>query len=104
MNTERQKVIYLLFSCDEKKSNNSIWLASASTTLTKIKQALEWEIRRKNMIYGKNNETNPVAMVRALRDDWKEAKKENDFSLLLSKINDNLQWGFLDVIEDGDSY
>lgn len=88
------KQIFLLYCCDEWKSNTS--LICASTSANKVKNAICKLIKEKDMVYWDNKDESPsvTKQIQKLTSDFK--------ALTRDRINDNLQFGFFDYAYDGE--
>ena len=96
MNKENKRLVYLLFACDEWKGKDSMRLVSVAVVPTKIRQAVEWQIRLGNMTYKGDTNKSAAAQVREFRSDWKTKTR--------NVLNDNLCGGFLDTMYEGEEY
>ena len=95
MGEKTKKQIFVLFSCDEWKDYSSMRLCGASTSATKLKSMVISEIKEKNMIYG--DESSPKsAQIKAIRKAFKEKSP--------SEINDQLIYGYIETVNDGEIY
>lgn len=77
-----EKDIYLLYSCDEWKSWSSISLIMASTSQNKIRKEIKSRVRNGDMEYG--------------------AEFKNITESPLEDINNCLEYGYIDIVVDGE--
>lgn len=88
------KVIYLLFNCDEWKSSSSMTLRAAATTETKIKKAVLRAIQSEEMLYRKDLGLSKSEQIRLFKEDWEKLTRD--------RLNDHLLFGFLEIAYDGE--
>lgn len=93
---ESKKQIFLLWSCDEWKSTDSMSLVCATTSPTKMKMAISGMIESGDMEYftGDDTSTNPQKAAKQFREDWKE--------ITSNTLNNSLRYGFYDYVYDGE--
>ena len=78
----KQKNIYLLYTCNLHKNHSSMSLIMASTSESKIRKEIKNQIKEGNMRYGAN------------KDDLKKEE--------LNYINNCLDFGYVDIVLDGE--
>jgi len=78
----KPKNIYLLYSCDIHKMHSSMNLVMASTSESKIRREIKSQIKEGNMRYG------------ADKDDLKQKE--------LSYLNNCLDFGYIEIVVDGE--
>jgi len=86
------KEIYLLFSCDAWKTNDSLRLIVATTSIRKLKNILKQNITNKNMEYD-----TPRSISAACRE-----LSAMDFKNDLYLINTLLEYGYIECVVDGE--
>ena len=86
--------IYILFSCDEWKSNDSMQMICASVYPEKMLDVIENEIDEGNMTfyYGNSEEDESLSAFRKFRSEGADLKF----------INGPLEYGHLEIVEDGE--
>ena len=86
--------IYVLFSCDEWKSTDSMQMICATTDPNRMADVIEAELAADNMSFFWGNSS---------EDDFVEAfrrfKAENGD---LGDVNSPLEYGHLEIVEDGE--
>lgn len=88
------KQIFLLYSCDEWKTKDSLRLVCASTSANKIKKAIITSIKNNEMEYTDGNELSLTKSVILFKKDWESALRDI--------INDRLKYGFTEYVYDGE--
>ena len=85
--------IYILFACDQWKSNDSMRLACASTDSSRIMDVIEGELSSNNMsfFYGNSDEGESLSAFRTFRAEQPDLKF----------VNSSLEYGHLEIVEDG---
>lgn len=78
------KDIYLLYACDEWKSNSSMSLRMATTSITKLKKEIELAVEDGDMDFSQS--------------DVKGFLKETNS---VSDIDTALGYGYIDAVTDG---
>lgn len=92
--TKSKRQIYLVYSCDEWKSNSSMGLLMATTSVRRLKAFIAKEIANGNMDYSNGITETPKRM---------SAKFEKDFDIIpRERINDSLVYGYFDYCYDGE--
>jgi len=76
------KNIYILYSCNEWKNHSNMSLIMASTSESKIRKEIKFQIKEGNMEYGA---------------DIKDLKQEE-----LSYLNNCLKYGYIQLVTDGE--
>ncbi len=89
------KNIYILYTCNEWKEYSSMSLVAASTSIRKIKSIIIQKIKDDDMEYKRGwDDISKTKQIKMLREDWNE--KGSNFVL------DNLDYGCVEVVEDGE--
>ena len=92
---EETNRIYLLFACNQWKKPDSMQLKVVTKSLTKLRRAIENEIRSgKSMEYTHGEELSVMKQLKLFRSDWKEL---SDYEL-----NNYLNYGYIQVVADGE--
>lgn len=91
-----KKQIFLLYSCDEWKSTDSLRLVCATTSPTKMKMAIASMIEAGEMEYFMEEDTtdNLKKAAKRFREDWKYLTRRD--------LNNYLKYGFYDYAYDGE--
>lgn len=109
-----EKSIYLLFTCDEWKSRDSMRLACATTDLEKLKNAIIESIKVDSMVYTHGEMADAACDPSEFEEDWdssvvpatkvslSERARSCAVDKALSDINDNLSFGYIEVVDDGE--
>lgn len=87
------KQIFLLYSCDEWKSKDTMILVCASTATTKIRKAIIAQLNSNDMEYSNGEKLTEQKQIAMFKKDWKTELRDN--------INDKLRFGFFDYVYDG---
>lgn len=88
------KNIYLLFSCDQWKSKDSMRLVVATTLPDRLTKVISDQIRNDTMEFDRGDELSMTGMLR-------EIKKYNP-ETQLSDLNNFLVYGYVDCVRDGE--
>lgn len=89
------KNIYILSSCNEWKEYSSMSLVAATTSIRKIKSIIIQKIKDGDMEYKRGNyELSKTKQIKMLREDW--GYMGEDF------VFDNLDYGYVEVVMDGE--
>lgn len=88
------KNIYILYSCDAWKSNNSMSIIVATTSIRKLKSIIVKEIEEGNIEYERYDNITAKNQAKALIKDWSENGPEYIFA--------NLKYGYVEVFVDGE--
>lgn len=92
---KNHKQIFLLYSCDAWKSNDSMKLLTATTSTTRLRRFIESKIMSGDMRYADSGETYcGKKAVQQFRTDWK--------TITRAGINSQLDEGFIDYVYDGE--
>lgn len=88
--------IYLLWLTDlVRASQPGSGLVCATTSLFKLRKAVEFCIHSRSVSYGNDKDTAPIPeQIRALRADWKNLSR--------TELNERLGGGYLQVEQNGD--
>ena len=89
-----KKQIYLVYSCDGWKSNSSMGLLMATTSVRRLKAFVAKEIADGNMDYSNGITETPKRMSEKFKKDFDIIPRDN--------INNNLAYGFIDYCYDGE--
>lgn len=92
--TKSNKQIYLAYSCDEWKSNSSMGLLMATTSVRRLKAFVAKEIANGNMDYSNGITETPKRMSEKFQKDFDIIPRE--------RVNDNLVYGYIDYCYDGE--
>lgn len=89
------KNIYILYACNVWKEHRSMSLKAASTSIKKIKSIIIQKIKDGDMEYRRGwDDISKTKQIKMLRKDWNE--KGNNF------VFDNLDYGYVEVVADGE--
>lgn len=89
------KKIYILSSCNVYKEYNSMRLVAATTSVKKIKNIIIKQIKEEEMAYTRGNaDPSLTKQIKMLREDWEKMDEKFVF--------DNLQYGYVAVVADGE--
>lgn len=89
------KKIYIISSCNEYKEYNSMRLVAATTSVKKIKNIIIKQIKEEEMTYTRGNaDPSLTKQIKMLREDWEKMDEKFVF--------DNLQYGYVAVVTDGE--
>lgn len=106
--------IYILFTCDEWKSRDSMRLVCATTDLEKLKNAISESIKVDSMVYTHGEMSDAACDTTEFVQDWDElvvpatkvtmTEKARSCAVdkALSDINSTLSFGFIETVEDGE--
>lgn len=100
MTPNGQKKIYLLYDCDIWKSKDSMRLLMATSSKLKIKLFIQRKIGTEDMEYPHceasriQKDMLPRLEVAQFRKDFEEKT--------IKEVNDNLRYGFIDCVIDGE--
>lgn len=92
--TKSKRQIYLVYSCDEWKSNSSMGLLMATTSVRRLKAFVAKEIANGNMDYSNGITETPKRMSEKFQKDFDIIPRE--------RVNDNLVYGCIDYCYDGE--
>lgn len=89
------KKIYIISSCNEYKEYNCMRLVAATTSVKKIKNIIIKQIKEEEMAYTRGNaDPSLTKQIKMLREDWEKMDEKFVF--------DNLQYGYVAVVTDGE--
>lgn len=88
------KKIYILSSCDEWKSYSTMNLIMASTSITKIKSEIIKQIKEGNIEYNRVGSESKTEQIKDFKEDLKKYKEDFAFN--------NLKYGFVNIVNDGE--
>lgn len=92
---KNHKQIFLLYSCDAWKSNDSMKLLTATTSTTRLRRFIESKIMSGDMRYADSGETYcEKKAVQQFCTDWK--------TITRAGVNSQLDEGFIDYVYDGE--
>ena len=109
-----KKNIYLLFSCNEWKSRDSMRLVCATTELEKLKQAIVESIKVDSMVYTHGEMSDAACDPSEFEQDWDEfvspatkvtmSEKARCCAVdkALSELDGTLSYGYIEVVDDGE--
>lgn len=90
----KRKYIYVLFSCNEWKSPESMRLVGATFSPRRMKSLIKAEIEKSSMYYKKgNDEATQKEQLKMFNEDY--ANKGENFVFC------NLENGYVEIVRDG---
>jgi hypothetical protein len=96
------KNIYILSTCDEWKSHDSMSIRCVSTSLNKILKAIRNDIKADDMLYKADNNEESYDLLNADVSSMKKSGQP-DWEIA-NEIDACLKYGYLEVWEDGAIY
>ena len=89
------KKIYILNSCNGFEEYSSMRLVAATTSIKKIKSIIIKQIKEEEMTYTRGNDgLSKTKQIKVLREDWEKMGENIVF--------DNLKYGYVEVVIDGE--
>lgn len=97
---KEKKDIFILQTCDEWKSHSSMSICMVTTNFDDMARQIKEMIKAGDMLYGADNTEESVD---CFYHDWNYFNKSGyNQRVSASKINNLLEYGFIEVWEDGE--